>query len=164
MQKTEYDQMKIASMENEATGKSGEHAKWQRYYSHLKILLKTDLMLKILRPNLIGPLDKPISVPPHGTNKLDAINLILRMLDDMSFYANAFDGDDLLSCSLEQLEDARSKFVEIMICMVGKATILKTRSLYTRTYSVSASQDRPTMPQLTLRSSQTDPSAFAGCP
>ena len=88
----------------------------------MKALLKTDPVLKIIRPKLIVPLDRPISVPPPGTNKLDAINLILRMLDDMGFCANAFDGDDLLSCSLEQLEDARSKFVEVMMPMVGKAT------------------------------------------
>ena len=109
--KTEYDPMKIASIENETTGKSWEYTKWQCYHSHLKTLLKTDPVLKILRPKLIGPLDKPISVPPPGTNKLDAISLILRMLDDMGFCANAFDGDDLLSFSLEQLQDARSKFV-----------------------------------------------------
>ena len=93
--------MKIASMDNETTGKSWEHAKRQCYYSHLKTLLKTDLVFKKLRPKLIGPLDKLISVPPPGTNKLDTINLILRMLDDMGFCPNAFDGDDLLSCSLE---------------------------------------------------------------
>ena len=69
MQKTEYDRKKIASMENETTGKSLEHAKRQRYYIHLKTMLKTDPMLKILQP-------KPISVPPSGNNKLDAINLI----------------------------------------------------------------------------------------
>ena len=88
----------------------------------LKTLLKTDPVLKILRTKLIGPLNKPISVPPARTNKLDAINLILRMLDDMGFCANAFDGDDLLSFILEQLEDARSKLMEIMRLMVDKAT------------------------------------------
>ena len=112
--------MKIASMENETTGKSREHAKWQRFYSYLKTLLKTDPLLKILRPKLFGSLDKLITVPPPGTSKLDAINLILRMLDDMCFGPNAFGGDDLLTYSLEKLEDARSKFVGIMIFMVGE--------------------------------------------
>ena len=61
--------MKIASREKETTGKARERAKWQCYYSHLQTLFKTDPVLKILRPKLIGPLDKPISVPPPGTNK-----------------------------------------------------------------------------------------------
>ena len=49
------------------------------------------------------------------------------MLDDMGFYANAFDGDEMLSCSLEQLEDARSRFVGIMVLMVGEATKPKVK-------------------------------------
>ena len=63
----------------------------------MKTQPKTDPVIKILRPKLIDPLDKPISVPPPETSKRDAINLILRMLDDMGFFFNAFDGDDLLS-------------------------------------------------------------------
>ena len=45
----------------------------------------------------------------------------------MGFCAKAFDGDELLSCSLEQLEDARSKFVGIMTLMVGEATKSKDK-------------------------------------
>uniref|UniRef100_A0AAV1VHY5 Retrotransposon gag domain-containing protein n=1 Tax=Peronospora matthiolae TaxID=2874970 RepID=A0AAV1VHY5_9STRA len=39
----------------------------------------------------------------------------------MGICPNAFDGDELLSCSLEQLKDAVNEFVEIMIMLVGKA-------------------------------------------
>ena len=77
----------------------------------MKTLLKPDPVLKILRPKLIGPLDKPISVPPPGTNKVDEINLILQMLDDMSICPNAIGGDELLCCSLEQLKNAANEFV-----------------------------------------------------
>uniref|UniRef100_A0AAV1UPU9 Uncharacterized protein n=1 Tax=Peronospora matthiolae TaxID=2874970 RepID=A0AAV1UPU9_9STRA len=94
--------MKIASREKETTGESRGRAKWQYYFGHLKTLLKTDPVFKISRLKLIGPLDKPISVPPPGTNKVDEINLILQMLNDMGVCPNAFDGDELLSCSLEQ--------------------------------------------------------------
>ena len=44
------------------------------------------------------------------------------MLNDMGCCLNAFDGDDLLSCSLEQLEKAANEFVEIIILLVGKDT------------------------------------------
>uniref|UniRef100_A0AAV1VBW5 CCHC-type domain-containing protein n=1 Tax=Peronospora matthiolae TaxID=2874970 RepID=A0AAV1VBW5_9STRA len=121
MPKKEYNPIKIASREKETTGEARERAKWQYYYGQLKTLLKTDPVFKILRPKVIGPLDKPISVPLHGTNKVDEINLILQMLDDMGICPDAFDGDELLSCSLEQLKDAANEFVEIMIMMVGKA-------------------------------------------
>ena len=73
----------------------------QFYYGHLKTLFTTDPVLKILRPKLIGLLDKPISVTPRGTDKLDVINVTLRMLEDMGFCYEAFDGDDLLICSLK---------------------------------------------------------------
>ncbi|CAI5731159.1 unnamed protein product [Peronospora destructor] len=119
--KTEYNPGKIASREKETNSEARDRAKWQYYYGHLKTLLKTDPVFKILRPKLIGPLDKPISVPPPGTNKVDEINLILQMLDDMGVCPNAFDGDELLSCSLEQLKNAANEFVEIMIMLVGKA-------------------------------------------
>ena len=121
MPKTEYNPGKIASREKETNSEARDRAKWQYYYGHLKTLLKTDPVFKILRPKLIGPLDKPISVPPPGTNKVDEINLILQMLDDMVVCPNAFDGDELLSCSLEQLKNAANEFVEIMIMLVGKA-------------------------------------------
>ena len=39
----------------------------------------------------------------------------------MGICPNAFDGDELLSCSLEQLKNAANEFVEIMIMLVGKA-------------------------------------------
>ena len=121
MPKTEYNPGKIASREKETNSEARDRTKWQYYYGHLKTLLKTDPVFKILRPKLIGPLDKPISVPPPGTNKVDEINLILQMLDDMGVCPNAFDGDELLSCSLEQLKNAANEFVEIMIMLVGKA-------------------------------------------
>uniref|UniRef100_A0AAV1UAI4 Uncharacterized protein n=1 Tax=Peronospora matthiolae TaxID=2874970 RepID=A0AAV1UAI4_9STRA len=121
MPKTEYSPMKIAPREKETTGEARERAKWQHNYGHLKTLLKTDPVFKILRPKFIGPLDKPISIPPPGTNKVDEINLILQMLDDMGVCPNAFHGDELLSCSLEQLKNAANEFVEIMIMLVGKA-------------------------------------------
>uniref|UniRef100_A0AAV1TZ92 BAG domain-containing protein n=1 Tax=Peronospora matthiolae TaxID=2874970 RepID=A0AAV1TZ92_9STRA len=121
MPKTEYSLMKIASREKETTGEARERAKWQYYYGHLKTLLKTDPVFKILRPKLIGPLDQPISVPPPGTNKVNEINLILQMLDDMGVCPNAFDGDELLSCRLKRLKNAENEFVKIMIMLVGKA-------------------------------------------
>ena len=65
-QKTEYDKIMIASVDNETKGKAAEHAKWQRYYTHMKRMLKTDPVLKILRPKLIGPLDKPILAHLQG--------------------------------------------------------------------------------------------------
>ena len=64
---------------------------------------------------------KPISVPPPGANKVDETNIVLQMLDDMGIWPNAFDGDELMSCSLEQLKNAANAFVEIMIMLVGKA-------------------------------------------
>ena len=79
-------------------------------------------MFKILRPKWIGPLDKPISIPPPVTSKLGAIDLILQMLNDTGFCPNAFDGDKLMGCSLEQLKNAVSEFVEVMILLVGKNT------------------------------------------
>uniref|UniRef100_A0AAV1TG46 Uncharacterized protein n=2 Tax=Peronospora matthiolae TaxID=2874970 RepID=A0AAV1TG46_9STRA len=121
MPKTEYNPTKIASREKETTGEARERAKWQYYYGQLKTLLKTDPVFKILRPKLIDPLDKPISVPLHGTNKVDEINVILQMLDDMGVCPDAFDGDELLSCSLERLKNAANEFVEIMIVLVSKA-------------------------------------------
>uniref|UniRef100_A0AAV1ULP1 Uncharacterized protein n=1 Tax=Peronospora matthiolae TaxID=2874970 RepID=A0AAV1ULP1_9STRA len=102
MPKTEYNPTKIASREKETTGEARE-------------------LFKILRPKLIDPLDKPISVPLHGTNKVDEINVILQMLDDMGVCPDAFDGDELLSCSLERLKNAANEFVEIMIVLVSKA-------------------------------------------
>ena len=93
----------------------------------MKTLLKTNPVFKLLRPKLIGPLDNPISVPPPGTKKLDVINVILQMLDDMEFCPNAFDRDDSLSCSLEQLENATNEFVEIMTLLVGKSTTPKDK-------------------------------------
>uniref|UniRef100_A0AAV1UT68 Uncharacterized protein n=1 Tax=Peronospora matthiolae TaxID=2874970 RepID=A0AAV1UT68_9STRA len=69
MPKTEYNPIKIASMEKETTGEARERAKWQYYYGQLKTLLKTDPVFKILRPKVIGPLDKPISVPLTGPTK-----------------------------------------------------------------------------------------------
>uniref|UniRef100_A0AAV1TG59 Uncharacterized protein n=1 Tax=Peronospora matthiolae TaxID=2874970 RepID=A0AAV1TG59_9STRA len=94
--KTEYNPMKIASREKETTGEARERAKWHYYYGHLKTLLKTDPVFKILRPKLM-------------------------MLDDMGVCPNAFDGDELLSCSLERLKNAANEFVEIMIVLVSKA-------------------------------------------
>ncbi|CAI5731147.1 unnamed protein product [Peronospora destructor] len=127
MPKTEYNPVKIAAREKESNSEARDRAKWQYYYGHLKTLLKTDPVFKILRPKLIGPLDKPISVPPPGTNKVDEINLILQMLDDMGVCPNAFDGDELLSCSLEQLKNAANEFVEIMTMLVGRAHALEDK-------------------------------------
>ena len=55
------------------------------------------------------------------------INVILQMLDDMGCCPKAFDGYDLLSCSLEQFENAANELVEIMIILVGKATTPKDK-------------------------------------
>uniref|UniRef100_A0AAV1TGA2 Uncharacterized protein n=1 Tax=Peronospora matthiolae TaxID=2874970 RepID=A0AAV1TGA2_9STRA len=69
MPKTEYNPVKIASREKETTGEARERAKWQYYYGQLKTLLKTEPVFKILRTKVIGPLDKPISVPLTGPTK-----------------------------------------------------------------------------------------------
>ena len=42
------------------------------------------------------------------------------MLSDTGFCFNIFDVDDLMGCTLEQLKNAVSEFVEVMILLVGK--------------------------------------------
>ena len=167
MPKIEDDPVKIAPMEAETADEMWERAKWQCYYSYLKTLLKTDPVLKILRPKMVGPLNKPISIPSPATSKLGTIDLILQMLNDTGFCPNAFEGDNRMGCSLEQLKNAISEFVEVMILLVGKASAPRDKITVSsdrlREHSGSTSQDIPTMPHLTLISSQTGPSPLAGC-
>ena len=114
--------MKTSPLKTETADEMREYAKWQCYYSHLKTLCKIDTVFKILRPKLIGPLDKPISIPSPVTIKHGTIDLILMMLNDTGFCPNALDVDYLMGFILEQLKNAVSEFVEVMTLLVGKTT------------------------------------------
>ena len=93
----------------------------------MKKLLKTDPVLKILRPKLISPLDKPIWIPSPVTGNLGTIYLIVPMMNDTGFCPNAFEGDDLMGCSLKQLKNAISKFVEAIVLLVDKTSAPRDR-------------------------------------
>ena len=57
------------------------------HWKALKNLLLSNPVLQILKPNLIGEIQGPISPPTVTTNLLDGINAIIQLLDDAGYWS-----------------------------------------------------------------------------
>ena len=76
------------------------------HWKALKNLLSSNPVLQILKPNLIGEIQGPISPPTVTTNPLDGINAIIQLLHDVKFVAGVFDANKMMECDQDQVTHA----------------------------------------------------------
>ena len=61
------------------------------HWTQLQALLSTDPVLTILEPELIGPLRGPTTAPQAATNKMEAVQRLVQLLQGAGFVLGEFD-------------------------------------------------------------------------
>ena len=89
------------------------------YWTQLQNLLRKDPVLKILKPELIRPLRGPATEPKVSTDKLEAIQRLIQLLQEAGFVPGAFDAQVLLDCDLNQVITASRSLFKMLVPLTG---------------------------------------------
>ncbi|EGZ13345.1 hypothetical protein PHYSODRAFT_512138, partial [Phytophthora sojae] len=128
------------------------------YKKELHAFLLQDDVMKLLRPKLLGDLAGPVSQPTPGSDKLDAVQTLLRLFKEVGIIAGVLDAESLFDLKLSTIQNSAQRLFLLLKPLVGESSrSLKETSRSPQTLSRSAPPDRRLRPTRVAKLGFADP-------
>ncbi|EGZ15758.1 hypothetical protein PHYSODRAFT_509180 [Phytophthora sojae] len=88
----------------------------------LNAFLLQDDVMKLLRPKLLGDLAGPVSQPTPGSDKLDAVQTLLRLFKEVGIIAGALDAESLFNLKLNTIQNSTERPFLLLKPLVGESS------------------------------------------
>ncbi|KAE9263950.1 hypothetical protein PR003_g32969 [Phytophthora rubi] len=116
--------------------------------------------MRILQPTQIGDQTGPVTAPATADNKLEAIKILMNLLQEASLVAGAFDADDLFRPDLRILQLSTKELFDKLKVIVGeKVTYPSTTSSPDSPTQIGSTGDRTSSPFVSAAEADSDASS-----
>ncbi|KAE9298973.1 hypothetical protein PR003_g23112 [Phytophthora rubi] len=117
-------------------------------------------IMRILQPTQIGDQTGPVTAPATADNKLEAIKILMNLLQEAGMVAGAFDAEDLFRPDLRIFQMSTKELFDKLKVIVGeKATDHSTTSSPDSPTQIGSTGDRTSAPFVSAAEADSDASS-----
>ncbi|KAE9163616.1 hypothetical protein PF005_g30373 [Phytophthora fragariae] len=132
-----------------------------RYYrKEIQNLMTQNPIMRILQPTQIGDQTGPVTAPATADNKLEAIKILMNLLQEAGLVAGAFDADDLFRPDLRIFQLlTKELFDKLKVILGEKVTDPSTTSSPDSPTQIGSTGDRTSSPFVSAAEADSDASS-----
>ncbi|KAE8960292.1 hypothetical protein PF011_g30147 [Phytophthora fragariae] len=132
-----------------------------RYYrKEIQNLMTQNPIMRILQPTQIGDQTGPVTAPATADNKLEAIKILMNLLQEAGLVAGAFDADDLFRPDLRIFQLlTKELFDKLKVILGEKVTDPSTTSSPDLPTQIGSTGDRTSSPFVSAAEADSDASS-----
>ncbi|GMF50502.1 unnamed protein product [Phytophthora fragariaefolia] len=97
-----------------------DHLTKAYYKKELHAFLINDTVMRVLRPNILGELQGPVSPPAAGANKLSATKALMRLLKETGIIAESVEAEVLFDLKLSEIKQSVQSLFQLLAPLVGE--------------------------------------------
>ncbi|GMF56493.1 unnamed protein product [Phytophthora fragariaefolia] len=102
------------------------------YKKELHTFLINDVVMRVLRPKLLGELQGPVSPPAAGSTKLSATKALMRLLKETGIIAESFEAEALFDLKLSEIKQSVQSLFELLAPLVGEPDQAQKQSIQSK--------------------------------